>query len=326
MHEVLNILKSIDISQDIVEFKLSSKARREFGSLGSIFGRQIHRVCNLAQSGYRAPNICQAEEESYCKTATASLSDLFVIILKHLKDERVILDKQKKEYVLTTELTNEEIREELLSIKIQQYKEFVDSGCNIEDYKETSCGRIYHPIQNEKKSLRNAVVKHFGFTKDVDVKSCMPSIMLQHVLDEVYDYNTIDDIAKETGIERHIVKKWINSRFYKGRPESIKSEVFKDFQHDWKILTNLKLKTCKKYRDLVKKINKVNRIVKEEYCYFKLERLVTNCFYDFINARGGRTILIHDGFYTDIDFSLKELEYYIQEKTGFQLKLDQEVL
>lgn len=322
---VMPILKGVELEGDDFSLKLSVNTRRQlFGSLGSTIGRQVHRVCNLGRSGYRAPNICKSGEDSYCKTAEGSLRDLLILALYALRDKRVIKDKALKEYVLTVSLTDEEVKKELLDIKTAQYKEFIENGSLIEDYRETACGRLYHPIQNEKKELRNEIVKHFGFNKNIDVKSCMPTIMHQHILGEQYDSQTIDDITTETGIERQVVKKWINSRFYKGCPESKHSNVFKDFDCDWRLSTDLKLKSCKKYNNLAGKIKEINRKCKNKYTYFIQERLVTNCFYDFIKSRGGRTILIHDGFYTDIDFDLKELEYYITERTGFKLKLEQE--
>lgn len=44
----------------------------------------------------------------------------------------------------------------------------------------------------------------------------------------------------------------------------------------------------------------------------------------FINEIGGRVIHVHDGFYTDVEFDVNELEDYLQQVVGIEVKIDVE--
>lgn len=319
-------MKSYKLGDNVVEVPLSTVKRRELlGNLGTHFAKWIYKISNLAQSGYIAPNICKDGQKTQCKIARIFLEDLYLVYLLVTGDKRVIKN-ESKDFVLTEPLniTPEEMEQTLIREYVDKYKDDFKKGLTIEDYKETECGRVYHELQNVKSGVRDKIMKELDYKHTGDIKSAIGTVLYQECGKE-YNPQLITEIAKETGIERKNVKKAVNSLFFGSNLHYYKSEVFKDIEYTVKLDVLLKLSNNEKFCKLKSEIKEINQQIDTKR-YFNLERKITNCFYEFIKKQGGNTFLIHDGFYSTIEYSVKQLEDYIKQDTGFSVVIEKGTL
>jgi len=329
---MINYIKNfLSLENDTVSFPWGVAQRaRHCGSIGSLFEKAVYNLANIRGASYRAPNISDKKNKSYCKSATMSVYDCFKIFLfesgksKSVDDQRVIINADF-EFEVIGEIT--ETREEMLQLMItaaiEGYEDQLASG-EIK-YNNTDCGRKSNPIQNIKKGVRDYALKSYGYNVKFDCKSCVGTLMSQ-LANKEYNPYTIDDIAIQTGISRSMVKLAVNSSFFGGRANPW-SDAFASIEYTERAAMLFILNSNDKYTDLIgdiKEIRNITGLAKDSSVYFKQERKVIECIEEYIRDRSGRVFTVHDGGYCDINLNRSDLEEYVYNNTGFKIIIEVE--
>lgn len=300
--------------EDNIRVSMAYKTRLKlFGSIESPLAKSFYYNSRLQAASYWN-DYKGTGRTNFCKKTNISIDKLYNFFLLAIEDERVKFSKG--EFIFLEKITEskKEMKQRIESYIYSQYKDEIDSRKF--NYKETNCGRKYHPLQNLKKKTRSNVLKMGGLEHDYDIVSAMPTILSQKA-GITWSVDTISKITEESGVSRSIVKKVINSQFYKGRL-SVYSKVLEGFAYFKKKSIINQLKKSSTYNDAILKIKEINS---KKLNYFIIEREITECFERFARTAGIGIFTIHDGFVSDTAISEEELEYYIQQETGIKVKL-----
>jgi len=221
------------------------------------------------------------------------------------------------------------------------------------EYTEKESARLWHPLQNLRKTAKEQVWNAAGLKYNYDIKACAPTLILQHAqelgMDEylfgINDYlkNTADfrqHISAIANIPLKDAKVLVNALFCGARLGASKEfalfalvdfdrEKITALQNDAR-LTQLRedIKTCwkaiepsmpamqnAKGRKLpLNSRRKWNR-------YFELERRVLNVVRAELQQAGIKCFLEHDGWRSDTALDLMQLEEIVYKETGYRITI-----
>lgn len=230
------------------------------------------------------------------------------------------------------------------------------------DYADKS-NRLWHPIQNMPKSIRNSYLKTQGLRVQYDIRSAAPSLLYQlswrysHgvVLDTIDHYiNNKDSVrarlAHESGLPVTNIKILINSLFagavlgassrfscweYCNRDagviEFLKQHPYicdlrADIRQMWEYLRpGLPVTTLTLSNGRTRRVQMSPR--NKWHMYFVLERSVLNEIRSYLELVGVKYFLIHDAFVSEpLPYGIEDLCYWIEAGVDFSVRFDQEIL
>jgi hypothetical protein len=218
------------------------------------------------------------------------------------------------------------------------------------NYKDKS-KRLWHPLQNIKKSAKPAFwVKH-GLPYDYDIEACAPTLllqtadkagMLQLLQGPIQDY--LDDRDKYrrkvmdlTGLPIDDSKNLVTSLFNgarltansysaafrhmtdSGMSPGQAAAAMKRLQED-KDIRALRIAIRNAWRRLRMKLNREFRTGRQKWhLYFILERKVLDAIKAELERQGRKYFTEHDGFRTDASVDVAALIDHVKATTGYEL-------
>lgn len=230
------------------------------------------------------------------------------------------------------------------------------------EYQDKS-NRLWHPIQNMPKSIRNAYLKTQDLHLQYDIRSAAPSLLYQHswkysggvVLDTIDHYIHNKDsvrvrLAAEAGLPLQNIKVLINSLFagavlgasarfscweYCNRDASI-IEFLKQHPYIVDLRANIKemweyLRPALPITTKTLSNGKTRRVQMSPrnkwHLYFGLERSVLNEVRSYLELVGAKYFLIHDAFVTNsLPYGIDDLSMWVEAGSGFCVRFDKEHL
>ena len=250
------------------------------------------------------------------------------------------------------------IREEMLifneaeKLKLNFIDELKSGKLN---YKKKAYRR-YHDLINARSRIRDYIVSSEGYKYECDVSSCAPVVIvgLAKKCGIKWDYRFLNHYLKNpkivrqkiaekcgAGIDAKLVKGVINAAIH-GAEFNRHGRIFELCAGSgiklWMLHRNKKLmKLIGELRHLIEKLDELGQVVvpsdfdkeltdgrKVFLLYSGQEEQLQLAWEKFINEIGGRVIHVHDGFYTDVEFDVNELEDYLQQVVGIEVKIDVE--
>jgi hypothetical protein len=221
--------------------------------------------------------------------------------------------------------------------------------------------RLWHPIQNIKKDYKKSIFASHHLNYQYDIDSCAPTLLHQysHKLDmDLYlfalrtylkDKQMIRNrLAKQIDVSPKIIKIIINALFCGARIGAGDFAISKLLDNDiakiqWlkqdPYVTELRsdIKTMWSYIEpsmasatKTTKSGKERKVAlsskKKWQLYFELERQVLNEVQNYLRLTKNRYFLEHDGWATEHQINEHELNEYIKNKLGFDVKFKMEQL
>ena len=244
-----------------------------------------------------------------------------------------------------------------------QAVEWATETFSISDPYEDKSQRLWHPMQYLKKSTRNSTLADQGMEMQYDIQTAAPTLLHQrswqhsqgHILETIDYYIQNKDsvrakLANETGLPEKNIKQLINSLFagasLGASPrfscwhlcnqdpaiiEFLKQHDFvvplrADIQQMWQYLKP-ELPVRQMTTSTGKKRNMQMTPKNKWHLYFGLERQVLNAIRSYLDLYQLEYLLIHDAFASKkLPMGIDDLEDYIRDQTGFDLKFDQETI
>ena len=243
----------------------------------------------------------------------------------------------------------------VLQVAQVDHKQELDSG-NF-TYNDKS-NRLWHPLQRYRKEYRTQILADAGYIHDYDIECSAPTLIHQYAqhlgMDEylfalrkyLTDRTAIrDQISQELELDTMAVKEIINALFAGAVISKNKdSDIYHILNGDIARIEYLKqnefikelvsdIKTCWTYiRPHMQKRTRVQISGKERLLpltsrqkwnvYFELERVILNSVRTYLNDKSIRYFLIHDGWTCDREVDREELENYVRDETGYEIKFD----
>lgn len=238
--------------------------------------------------------------------------------------------------------------EDILLQRVEEYKsKYAEElrTCNFK-YKETN-NRYYNGIQNANKEIK-AILFADSLPFNYDIRAAGPTITYycailndasEHQMSNLKNYidnpNELRTYLQElTKLDRKIIKDIINGILYSARLVP---------NHNIKIFKLLKnhgvadpaamikfLKSDEQFSTLRKELNYAwKHILSRRSCdgkarsafYFEKEKEIVDIAVNILESRGTRIFREHDGFRTDQEIDLKELELAIESHTNIIIKI-----
>lgn len=219
--------------------------------------------------------------------------------------------------------------------------------------------RLWHPLQNVRSVFRAPVFSAHGFSHDYDMVAAAPTLILQHSqhlgndlwLAALHEYMTNrtacrERVASAANITVKEAKVLINALFCGAKLGAnrdfalfhllgMDATKVKALQAD-EFITQLRadIKTCWEYIEptMTKvevtspktgKTRKLPLNSKRKWArYFQLERQVMDSVRVYLNSTSNVSFCEHDGFRTKKEVNLVELQEFVLEKTGFNVKFE----
>jgi hypothetical protein len=221
-------------------------------------------------------------------------------------------------------------------------------------YKDKS-SRLWHPLQRYRRQYRTQVLSDSGYTHDYDIECCAPTLIHQYAqrlgMDEylfalrryLADRTSIrEELALGLELEPAAVKEIINALFAGARIANHKdSDIYTilngdlariEYLRQHEFLTELRrdIKTCWATISLHmsrRRNTSTNRLIpitsKQKWnVYFELERIIINSVRTYLDLKSIRYFLIHDGWTCDKEIDQNELENYVRDQTGYEIKFE----
>lgn len=214
--------------------------------------------------------------------------------------------------------------------------------------------RVYHPLVNQPRAIRDAVLLGAGLPYQYDIKSAFPVLLSQvewsgrlptlHKLAASPDEFRAS-VAFDLGLSRAQVKSILSALLFGARArgpyreQAITEFIGSDYDGQGEYLWT-KLCTNKMVQGLVMDYAEIKRqlhrsitdnpgsvfhsIPKSKWMSFfceQLESIVRDAMSELVKTEGGRVFSIHDCIATDLDLTEYRLENYIKYKTGYSVKL-----
>lgn len=223
---------------------------------------------------------------------------------------------------------------------------------------EDKSNRLWHPIQNIKKDYKKTIFKQHNLNFQYDIETCAPTLIHQYSqqLDmDLYlfalrkylkDKNMIrNQLAKELEVDKKTIKIIINALFCGARignssdfavSQLLGYDIAKiQFLKENQFINELRndIKTCWQYIEptMTKrytigiKPRKIAISSKQKWqVYFQLERKILNEVKMYLELTNNRYFLEHDGWSTEHQINEHDLNRYIKEKTGFDVRFKME--
>lgn len=217
------------------------------------------------------------------------------------------------------------------------------------DYKDKSYRR-WNGIQNIRNVFRKDILKHYGFKCDYDISTAAQTILYQHsvMLGNVQPMPAIENYLKNksnirqklatvAGVEETVIKRAITA-ITAGAPirEDDKSALFKIFNLDADAFNAFKNDIFTKlyiqdlaviWKHIRPTITTDGRLkAKDKWLiYFREERKIMDVVTAYLEDNGIFYFLEHDGFVTDREVNMQELQADIKKKTRYRISFDREV-
>ena len=215
--------------------------------------------------------------------------------------------------------------------------------------------RLWHPLQRYRKQYRTQILADHGYEHEYDIECCAPRLIHQYAqhlgMDEYlfalreYLNNKIQvrqQIALESELPVEAVKEVINALFAGATLSTNKhSDIYDilngdvariEFLKQHKFLSELRddIRICWTYitPHLSRRRNSsTNRLIKitskqKWNVYFELERVILNSVRTYLDMNSVRYLLIHDGWTCDREIDREELENYVRDYTGYEIKFE----
>nr|WP_315248259.1 hypothetical protein [uncultured Duganella sp.] len=239
----------------------------------------------------------------------------------------------------------------------QSYKDELDT--KEFQYEEKECARLWHPLQNITKEAKAHIWKHEGLGFNYDIKACAPTLIMQHAQHLGFDewlYGIKEFLSDPTEFRRHVaqvaglnyndedqakkVKALINAMFCGAKLGANKDfalfqlldknrEVVKRLQNDAHLmLLKDDIKRCWQVIETSMTTfrnengRKLALSSKQKWGrYFDLERKVLNAVRTYLDKNGFKYFLEHDGWRTDKEVNIVELQAYVELQTEFRIEI-----
>jgi hypothetical protein len=220
---------------------------------------------------------------------------------------------------------------------------------------------LWHPIQNIKKDYKKSIFATHKLNYQYDIDTCAPTLLHQysHKLDmDLYlfalrkylmDKQMVrNQLAKELDVSPKVIKVIINALFCGARIGNGDFAIAQLLNNDiakiqWlkqnEFITELRsdIKTMWSYIEpsmasatKTTKSGKERKVAlsskKKWQLYFELERQVLNQVQDYLRLTKNRFFLEHDGWATEHQINEHELNQYIRNNIGFDVKFKMEQL
>jgi len=217
--------------------------------------------------------------------------------------------------------------------------------------------RLWHPLQRYRKEYRTQILGNAGYLYDYDIECCAPSLIHQYAqhlgMDEylfalrryLNDRTQVrEEISKEIELPIQAIKEIINALFAGAViSKNTESDIYHILNGDIARIEYLKqneflkelvsnIKICWSYiRPQMQKrtrlINGKERLLplnarQKWNVYFELERLVLNSVRTYLDNNSYRYFLMHDGWSCNREIDRDELENYVRDNTGYEIKFD----
>ena len=232
---------------------------------------------------------------------------------------------------------------------------------NLEFHYTDKSNRLWHPIQNIKKDYKKSIFATHKLNYQYDIDTCAPTLLHQysHKLDmDLYlfalrtylkDKQMIrTQLAKELQVSPKVIKIIINALFCGARigsgdfaisklldndiakiqwlkQNSYITELRSDIKLMWSYIEPSMAKATKTTKS--GKERKVALSSKKKWqLYFELERQVLNEVQNYLRLTKNRYFLEHDGWATEHQINEHELNQYIKNVLGFDVKFKMEHL
>jgi hypothetical protein len=234
------------------------------------------------------------------------------------------------------------------------HKQELDSG-NF-TYKDQS-NRLWHPLQRYRKQYRTQILADAGYEYDYDIECCAPTLIHQYAqkcgMDEylfalhryLNDRTSIrNELANELDLDPDAIKEIINALFAGAViSKNTESDIYHILNGDIARIEYLKqndflkelvsnIKTCWTYiRPYMQKrtrlVNDKERLLplnarQKWNVYFELERIILNSVRTYLDLKSIRYFLMHDGWTCNREIDREELENYVRDSTGYEIKFD----
>lgn len=221
--------------------------------------------------------------------------------------------------------------------------------------------RLWHPIQNIKKEYKKTIFATHKLNYQYDIDTCAPTLLHQysHKLDmDLYlfalrkylmDKQMVrNQLAKELDLNPQVIKIIINALFCGARigfgdfdlsrllnHDKIKIQSLKDHPFIIELRSDIKIMWSYIEPSMAKaytttKSGKQRKVAlsskKKWQLYFELERQVLNQVQDYLRLTNNRYFLEHDGWATEHQINEYELNEYIKNNIGFDVKFKMEQL
>ena len=222
-------------------------------------------------------------------------------------------------------------------------------------------GRLWHSLQKVTTVARRQIQKEAGLKWVYDISSCAPTLIMQHAqqlgLDEyLFGINSYiknkkhhrETIAKLVDIDEKLAKVLINALFCGARLGANKQfalwalldqsyDKVKTLQKD-EFVTVLKndISLCwKQIEPTMSKRTvtsaktgrerKIPANSKQKWAvYFRLERKILDTVVEYLNSKDIKVFLEHDGWVTNKQLDIQDLQLHIFNETGFKVVLEEE--
>lgn len=224
-----------------------------------------------------------------------------------------------------------------------------------------SSSRLYHPLQNFKRTDKRALLVQDGYLYNYDIQCCAPTLIMQYAqqlgMDE-YPFAICEYIRNRKPIRNQIaqsaeltdqqVKRIINGLFQGAHISNYtQSLVYKELNGDTAKIEFLKqldfiqqlqaeIRTCWEYiRPQLSKRTIPTRTgtrllpltgKQKTALYRDLERVVLDSIRLYLNQTDNQFFAEHDGWTSKQQVDLSELVLHIRTQTGYQIKIEQDCL
>jgi hypothetical protein len=245
------------------------------------------------------------------------------------------------------------------------HKEFKDELSQRKFTYQDLSNRLWHPMQNLRREFKQQALKDSGFGYQYDIECCAPRLLWQHAYlhqDQPMDYipeyidayirdrNSIRQaIASQVDLDPSAIKVLINALFSGAKLGcNPKFALFKMLEQDRARMTYLQqdpfvtglrqdIREMWQYiapsmsRRTICDKNQRTRVVpltsRDKWTrYFALERRVLDSVIDYLTLTDNPFFAEHDGWTCVNEIDQNSLRVHVQNQTGFDIKLDLEIL
>ena len=217
--------------------------------------------------------------------------------------------------------------------------------------------RLWHPLQRYRKEYRTQILGDAGYLHDYDIECSAPTLIHQYAqkcgMDEYlfalrkYLNNRTeirDQLSQQLELDPDAVKEIINALFAgavisKNKDSDIyhilngdiaRIEYLKQNEFLTELVSNIK--TCWTYirphmQKRTRVVNGKERLLplnarQKWNVYFELERVILNSVRTYLDDKSIRYFLMHDGWTCNREIDREELENYVRDDTGYEIKFD----
>jgi len=226
------------------------------------------------------------------------------------------------------------------------------------EYNDTS-SRLYHPVQNCPRAAKQKLLAEQGYTWHYDIECAAPTLLHQYsqqledpmdlylfaLRQYIRDRQSIRaQLAQECEVSEQTIKRIINGMFQgaqisnynksltyaeldgdTARIEFLKQNDFiKDLKTDIAVMWDYIKPTMPKRTKVIKSGHVRHLPVSGKQktgLYRELERRVVDAVQDYLTSRDIKYFLEHDGWATASELDTIDLCDYVQQRTGFDIKI-----